>query len=38
VHDFGMLHLVLKMLWLIICSLFYRRVGIDMNVKFWMLN
>jgi len=37
VHDFGML-LVLKMVWLISCSLFYRRVGIGMNVKIWMLN
>ena len=33
-HDLGMLCLVLKMLWLIICSLSYGRVGIGINVKF----
>jgi len=38
-HDFGMLFLLrMKMLWLRICSLFYRRIVISMNVKFWMLN
>jgi len=30
--------LVLKMLWLRICSLFYRRIVICMNVKSWMPN
>jgi len=30
VHDFGMLFFVLKMLWLRICSLFYRRIVIWM--------
>ena len=33
-HDFGMLFLVLKMLWLRISSLFYGRINCDMNVKF----
>jgi len=34
VHEFGMLCLVLKMLWLKISSLFYGRTDCDMNVKF----
>jgi len=38
VHDFRMLFLVLKMLWLRICSLFYRLIVIGMNVKFSISN
>jgi len=36
VHDSGMLFLVLKMLWLRICSLFYS-LQAHWNAKIWML-
>jgi len=34
VHDFGTLFLVLKILWLRICSLLYRYIVIYMNAKY----
>jgi len=37
VRDFGMLFLLMKMLWLRMSSLFYGRIDRDMNAKFWIV-